>query len=225
MIKSQHIITLLLCTLILLGCKKDEPIPCQETRNENCEDIQNVKHFFYFKVGSWWVYEEETSGDLDTVYVTEASENPSNYDFDVRMYSSYQDFYYHFWPETASVDGPCPSSGSICQRCLLVQRSKYRPGVIVYQAKCFLFIPNEGDLDFNYNTLVNNNKVSVDQIDSTFFNGTLQFERTVKMHEMNTVMEGYQPTNHYFSENVGLTRKELIDSNQVWNLVDFYIEP
>jgi hypothetical protein len=225
MIKSQHIITLLLCTLILLGCKKDEPIPCQETGNENCEDIQNVKHFFYFKVGSYWVYEEETSGDLDTVYVTEASENPSNYDFDVRMYSSYQDFYYHFWPEYFPGDQDCPEAGPICKRCLSVKRSKYRPGVIVYQANCFMFIPQVGQSEFNYNSSISNNKVITDEIDDSFFNGTLQFERTVKMYEINTVMEGYQPTNHYFSENVGLTRKELIDSNQVWNLVDYYIEP
>jgi hypothetical protein len=223
MIKSKYIL-LVFCALLLLGCKKDEPIPCQETGNKNCEDIQNVKNFFYFKVGSYWVYEEETSGDLDTIYVTEASENPSNYDFDIRMYSSYQDFYYHFWPEYSPVPGTS-ESGIVCETCVFVQRSKYRPGVAVYQAKCFMFIPELGLSQSNYNSLISNNKVITEQIDSSFFNGVLQFERTIKMHELNTVMEGYQPTDHYFSENVGLSRKELIDSNQVWNLVDYYIEP
>jgi hypothetical protein len=38
-------------------------------------------------------------------------------------------------------------------------------------------------------------------------------------------MDDYQPTNHFFSENVGLVRKELIDSSKIWNLIDYYIEP
>jgi hypothetical protein len=207
-----------------LGCKKDEPTSCQETENENCEDIQNLKNFFYFKVGSYWVYEEETSGDLDTVYVTEAAENTSNYNFDIRMYSSYQDFYYHFWPEYSAVPGTS-ESGVVCETCVYVKRSKYRPGVVVYQADCFFFIPEIGYWSPNQNSLIPINKVITEQIDSTFLLGNLQFERTIIMPEINTVMEGYQPTNHYFSENVGLVRKELLDSNQVWNLIDYYIQP
>jgi hypothetical protein len=45
------------------------------------------------------------------------------------------------------------------------------------------------------------------------------------MNEDMTLMENNQPTNHYFSEQAGLVRKELLDSNQVWNLVDYHIEP
>jgi hypothetical protein len=225
MIKSQHIITLLLCTLILLGCKKDEPSSCQETGNENCEDIQNVKHFFYFKVGSYWVYEEETSGDLDTVYVTEASENPTNYDFDVRVYSTYQDYFYHFWPEYFPGNNGCPDNGSICKRCLSVKRSKYKPGDFVGEAKCFFFVPKVGGGDGNWNPFFPNNYVSVQQIDSSYMLGTINAGRTVKMNELNTVMEGLQETNHFFSENIGLVRKELLDSNEVWNLIDYYIQP
>jgi hypothetical protein len=225
MIKPQHIITLLLCTLILLGCKKDEPIPCEETGNENCEDIQNVKNFFYFKVGSYWVYEEETSGDLDTVYVTEASENPSNYDFDVRVYSTYQDYYYHFWPDNVSGLNGCNTNGDICKWCVTVKRAKYKPGDFIGEAKCFFFIPKVGDADGNFNPFFPNNLVSVQQIDSNYVLGTINAGRTFKMNELNTVMEGLQETNHYFSEDVGLIRKELLDSNKVWNLVDYYIQP
>jgi hypothetical protein len=224
MIKPQHIITLLLCTLILLGCKKDEPIPCQETGNENCEDIQNVKHFFYFKVGSYWVYEEETSGDLDTVYVTEASENPTNYDFDVRVYSTYQDYFYHFWPEYYGA-GSCQDSGPICSACLRVKRSKYKPGEYVGEGRSFIFVMEVGDFEYVPNTAFTNNKIIIDAKYDSYLIDTLIFNRTVKMHELNTFIEDKQPTNHYFSEDVGLIRKELLDSNKVWNLIDYYIQP
>jgi hypothetical protein len=208
-----------------LGCKKDEPSSCQETGNENCEDIQNVKNFFYFKVGSYWVYEEETSGDLDTVYVTEASENPSNYDFDVRVYSTYQDYYYHFFPQAVSGLNGCLTNGNICKWCASIMRSKYKPGDFVGEAKCFFFIPKVGATDVNWNSQFSNNYIIVNQIDNSFVNEGFIFDRTIKMNELNTQMEDFQETNHYFSENVGLVRKELLDSNKVWNLVNYCIQP
>ena len=68
------------------------------------------------------------------------------------------------------------------------------------------------------------NKISVVAVDDSLQLGGYTFGRTIKMFEQNTFTEGKQPTNRYFSENVGLVRKELLDSNQVWNLVDYHIE-
>ncbi len=192
--------------------------------SSNCEDIQNVKHFFYFKVGSWWVYEEENSGLRDSVYVTSAVENPSNYDFDVEVYSTYQDYTYRYWPEYDIISSECPENGNICADCLNVIRSKYKPGNFVDESNCFIFIPSVGESEGNYNPIYSNNKIYVDSISNSFLIDSLLFTRTIKLYEDNTVMEGLQPTNHYFSENVGLVKKELLDSNQVWNLVDYHIE-
>jgi len=218
-------ISLLLSLALVLGCNKDK-VPCTTcptSSGAGCEDIQNVKHFFYFKVGSWWVYEEENSGTRDSVYVTSASENPSNYDFNVEVYSEFQDYTYRFWPEYYAVNG-CPQNGVICNRCLIVKRSKYKPGDFVGEGRCFLFIPKLGDYTGVPNTQFANNQIQVDQIlDSVSFVVDVKFGRTIKIHELNTFIEGVQPTHHYFSEHVGLIRKELLDSNEVWNLVDYYI--
>ncbi len=216
---------LLLLLLLVPACKKDK-VACTTcpSNGADCEDVQNVKHFFYFKVGSWWVYEEETSGARDSVYVTEAIENVSNYNFDVRVYSTYQDYYYHFWPQL-TVSSSCPSNGVICKRCVQIKRSKYKPGDFVGEATCFIFLPILGAKDYNSNSAFENNYIHVSTVMDTFQNSSLFYNRTVKMFEDNTYMEGAQPTNHYFSENVGLVRKELLDSNQVWNLVDYYIAP
>jgi hypothetical protein len=207
-----------------LGCKKDTT-SCPSTGATNCEDIQNVKNFFYFKVGSYWVYEEETSGDLDTVYVTEAAHDPSSYYFEVRMYSTHQDYYYHFWPEYGASSNNCPDLGIICGRCLNVKRSKYKPGDYVGEGTCFIYLPLVGESDYVYNSAYPNNYVYVDSLFTEYFVDTLTFQNTIKIRELNTYMEGEQPTNHYFSENVGLVRKELLDDNEVWNLIDYYIQP
>jgi hypothetical protein len=224
--KIAYILLIFLFALTL-GCKEDK-VPCTTCPTgggAECEDIQNVKNFFYFKVGSWWVYEEENSGVRDSVYVTSAVEDPSNYNFDVEVYSTYQDYYYRFWPEYYSTNG-CPESGLICRKCVNVKRSKYRPGDFVGEGIAMLFIPIIGDTKFVYNTQFENNRIFVEDIlDSMEFQSALSFNRTVKIHELNTYMEKAQATDHYFSENVGLIRKELIDSNEVWNLVDYYIVP
>ncbi|NVK64547.1 MAG: hypothetical protein HWE22_08160 [Flavobacteriales bacterium] len=211
--------------LFISSCTKDKT-PCTTcpTVGTDCEDIQNVKNFFAFKEGSWWVYEEETSGVRDSVYVTEYQNDPSNYNFDVRVYSSYQDYYYHYWPEFSSGAQSCNESGLLCERCLSVKRSKYKPGDFVAEGKCFFFIPKVGQFDYVYNTELPNNRVTISSISDSFTYSNYTYQRTVEVNEDNTYMEGIQPTNHYFSENVGLIRKELLDSNQVWNLVNYHIQ-
>ncbi len=218
------LISLLVLLALGLGCKKDQ-VPCTTcpTGSSNCEDIQNVKHFFYFKVGSWWVYEEENSGARDSVYVTLASENPNNYDFNVEVYSTYQDYYYRFWPQYSPANG-CSSSGVICNWCLNIKRSKYKPGDFVAESECAMFTPKIGRKKYVWTVTMPNNYIELTQLDSTFYLAGESYGRTFKISELNTYMEGDQPTNHFFSEHVGLVRKELLDSNQVWNLVDYHIE-
>ncbi len=218
-------ILLILGVSLVPSCNKDKT-PCTTcpTVGTDCEDIQNVKNFFAFKVGSWWVYEEETSGVRDSVYVTEYQNDPSNYNFDVRVYSTYQDYYYHYWPEFSSGAQSCNESGITCTSCLRVQRSKYRPGDFVGQGRCFIFIPRIGDFEYVPNVEYANNKIVINDIDSSTQIDSFNFGKTVKVHEYNTYVEGIQPTNHYFSEGVGLVRKELLDSSQVWNLVNYHIQ-
>lgn len=213
-------ISLLFFLVLALGCKKKEE-PCT-TCGENCEDIQNVKHFFYFKVGSWWVYEEENSGLRDSVYMTSAAENPNNYDFDVEVYSTHQDYTYRYWPEYFPTNG-CPEHGTICRKCVNVNRSKYKPGDFVGEASCFIFVPLEGWNEGNPNVFFENNRIHVDSVEDSLSTKGFTFGRTVVIFEDNTLMEGRQPTYHTFSENIGLIKKELVDSNQVWNLVNYYI--
>ena len=43
------------------------------------------------------------------------------------------------------------------------------------------------------------------------------------MSEDHNVAESNQKTNHFYAQEVGLIRKELLDSNQVWNLIRYNI--
>lgn len=88
-----------------------------------------------------------------------------------------------------------------------------------------MFIAKVGDNQYVPNTEYQNNRIYVENVfDSLDVNQNFVFDRTIQIRESNTYMEGMQPTNHFFSEGVGLVKKELLDSNQVRNLVDYHIE-
>ncbi len=226
MMKSLLLFLSFVVTVLFIpSCNKDKT-PCTTcpTVGTDCEDVKNVKNFFAFKLGSWWVYEEENSGVRDSVYVTEYVEDPNTAAFDSRVYSTYQDYYYHYWAAWGSTSQQCSDDGVICHQCIKVKRSKYKSGDFVDEATCFMFLPVIGNKDYNYNYSYPDNYIHTEDVLDSFSIANLNFNRTVRLFEDNTYMEGIQPTNHYFSENVGLIRKELLDSNQVWNLVNYHIQ-
>lgn len=209
--------------LVITSCKKDkpaEPTPCT-----TCQKVTEAKDYFAFKVGSWWVYEEETSLERDSVYVTESTIDPSGYNFDVRMFSIYNDFYYHYWPTYMGNISECSETSPVSKKCLYVNRSKYQFGNVIGDNYCFIVSYKVGVFESEFNVCLPENKIVVEDIKDEFSIGQLNFEKTIKIHELSTFIENCQPTNHYFSKGVGLVRKELIDSNQVWNLVNYHIEP
>jgi hypothetical protein len=213
--------------LLSLGssCKdKNNKSYCEENPTK-CSDIQGAKDYFLFKEGSWWVYQEENSLDKDSVYVTEYSNDPNSYDFDMRVYSVYQDYSYHLYPFYAGGSQLCNASGNIHSTCLSIKRSKYKPGDALGEATCFMWKNYQGQVAYVPNSAFENNQITVAAIMSTFAVQGVVFNDVVKIHELNTFIEGRQPTNHYFAKGVGLIRKELLDSNQVWNLVSYHIEP
>jgi hypothetical protein len=85
--RLRSLALLLLLILVVPACKKDKTPCVTDCPESNCEDIQCVKDYFAFKVGSWWVYEEETSGERDSVYVTEYANDPTNYNLFKRGHS------------------------------------------------------------------------------------------------------------------------------------------
>lgn len=217
--------TLLLMALPLLwACRKDDKIPFCEQYPDECVDIRMVKDWFYFDVGSRWVYEEENTGQRDTVIVTSSWSDTGSFEFTTRVFSSYDRYYYRCWANSAIRYGD-DKLVKKSTRSTSVKRSKGKDGDYVGESRCFLFYPIEGYSQYNLNSgsVHTENKL---KIDSTFFQKTINdmsFINVVKVIEDHTFIEEDQPTLHYYAANVGLIRKELIDSNQVWNLISYSV--
>ncbi len=72
----KHTIILLGLILVFTQCKKKKLPYCEEFPC-NCVEITTVKDHFYFDVGTYWIYEEENSGQIDSQWVSLASTEPN----------------------------------------------------------------------------------------------------------------------------------------------------
>jgi hypothetical protein len=208
---------------VVFSCKKDPEIPYCELHPDDCVDIRMVKDWFYFDYGSWWVYEEENTGMRDSVYVTQTFSDTGSFEFSTRLFSSYDEYYYRLWANNAISDAEDNLVRKI-DRSIVVKRSKGKEGDYIGESICFIFYPRQGYSEPSISgTGYPENEV---YIDSAFFEKIVEgntFSDVVKVGENHTVIEEYQGTIHYFASGVGLIRKELADSNQVWNLVSYSV--
>ena len=209
-----------------MSCKKDEPVPYCQQYPEECVEIESVKDYMYFDVGTWWLYEEETSLEKDCVYVTEANNASGIYGYEMKTKNTLSDYTLHYWPRYFDNNNDCVESGLIYEKCLNIYRSKYKPGDFVAESYCFFYLLNEGDFIYTSSggaPYYTDNRLSVDKKLDYFQNTYFSFGQTYIISEEHTAIENKQPTNHFYSKNIGLVKKELIDSNEVWNLIDYNI--
>jgi hypothetical protein len=230
MTRRQRYSLLVFSAISLLGmsasCHHDKPVQqsyCEKNPGM-CETVMEAKDYFAFKQGSWWVYEEETSHERDSMYVDQATNDPDDPGFDCYVISTRSGYTYHYYPQYTSTSG-CSYTGISTKRCVYIRRSKGVIGDYIGQDICFFIQNRKGDQAPMTNINYQNDKLTIEDIVISYTLNSFIFNKTIKVHEDHTYIEHNSPTNHFFSKGVGLVRKELIDSNQVWNLVDYYIAP
>lgn len=215
-------VILLLC--VGASCKnKNKPAHCTQNP-QNCKTASTAKNFFLFKEGTWWVYEEETSHLRDSIYVTN-SYSGADYNFQMITKSALTDYEYHYYPIYAYGNTQCSATELNAAKCVFIRESKGKPGDYVGEGYCFFVNYKLNDELGSFNVNFSNNKIRVGQLLSNYSNGAFTFGETVKIHELAAVLDDNQPKNCYYARDIGLVRKELVDSNQVWNLVSYHIEP
>jgi len=212
-----------LITFLFLACKKDKAEgqpPCTGCPTYYTAD---VKKWLYFQPGTYWIYEEQTSGDIDCVYVTSNTYddgNPQSAYFRCETYSTYHAYYFNYLSNNPFTDGCYPSFLGE-KRCVVVLRDKTKPGDFIGETPCFLFRPQIGDFIYAWNST--GNVVSVDNfLDSVTVGDSVYYNVPVIKETVN-ITEDLQKTKFYFCENKGIIKKELIDSSQTWNLIRYRI--
>ena len=219
------------CLLILtsvVSCHDKPGIPTGNSYcNQNpspCKSVLLAKDYFCFKMGSYWVYEEETSHERDSIYVIEYYSDENGYNFFTYTKSSLTNYEYRFWPTyTGNISG-CTQSGTVTKRCLFVNRSKGKFQDDLGESQVFFVNYKVGDHETTGGSWdCPNNEIQINSILDSFIVQGTTFYDIVSVKQDCEHAEGKQPTKFYYSKNVGIIRKELIDSNQVWNLVNYSV--
>lgn len=217
----------LLPILILLvgfsSCRKDRNIPFCELHPEDCFDAEMHKDWFCFNEGSYWVYQQESSSVRDSVVVTETTSDTGSYGFSTTVYSHYENLNYRYYPD---IGENCPTSGSVRNglSCFVIKKTKWITGDVISISRLVSFDLEVGNYLINYTSELQDNKVTVTNFYPNYSLMGYNYTDVFVLEELVTFAENNQHTKHYFARNHGLIRKELIDSNEVWNLVDFDLE-
>ncbi len=226
--KTKQIRRMLLFAFVLLlvtSCKKDPPTSYCSENPGACVDVRDVKDYFYFKIGSYWVYEEQTSGERDSVYVIETESDPNSVLFLTRLHSTYDGYDYPYW--TKGVDPSVKNNvARKSERATSVRRAKTKTGDYIAEATCFLFYPTKGLWTYSNGGgyIGYDNRLEVNDVFDTYTVLDQNFIDVVCIKEDHTAIEESQPTVHYYSPKIGLVKKELLTDNEVWNLVKYHIQ-
>ena len=143
---------LFISSIIILGftqCRKDPKLPYCEEFPDNCVEIMTVKDHFYFDVGTYWVYEEENSGKLDSQWVSQAftRSNVCWFEYDIKSNT------HNFISEISTVLLAHAIDSGLVRRdkkSILINRSKHKPGKLVGNSYIARFYYHVGDSINNF---------------------------------------------------------------------------
>jgi hypothetical protein len=194
---------------------------------------QAVKDYTYFKEGTYWVYRDSVSGAEDSVYVYhdvdvkvrmeagnvnglpegeyEGIESDAISSYDNSTLSSYMNTTYCFYCIDSNLTRPC----------YYVERSRSRP--FDYMGSGYFFFYNLRLHYYVYNDSFDKSKIELTATNTTLVTDAFTFNNVQKFYTSKNIIEKGNNTNYYLAPNIGIVRKELLDSNQVWNLVRYKI--
>ena len=182
------------------------------------QSFEDMKAWYFFKEGTYWIYEEQNTGQLDTVIVYSNQENQFDtiYQFEWHATSSLGGFFDQ-WVNT-SWSGHCAEK--ISCNCHLVFKSRGIPGVGVYEDRPFMFPHIKNNWVSN---LWAGGLSTVVSIQETLEFGDFIFYEVV---EYNTEIDATQNDNevfYKFAKNIGMIEKKIPSLNEEWRLVEYGI--
>lgn len=219
-----YVIFFFICVVTFTGCKKDSKT--EPDTGFSSPVNTDLYAYAYFKPGTYWVYQDSISGILDSVYVTYANNGTyTNGDAEVAqgyyrgtfswfkcdMISSYDHYKYQNWMDQSyEVNGSAPSVNRVRSH---MPNSGTAGGTTINLA----IVPVGKSLGIMLDY------VTYQKYYNSFSVNTISFFSTQKWYNFNSNCDDDQNTNYYIAKNIGIIRREQLDSNRVWNLIRYYI--
>lgn len=213
------ILASVLC-LTLATCKHKPEIDPEATDCGEATTIDEMMEWVYFKTGTYWIYEEQNTGTLDTMtvyYDYNGVSSTGNREFVVKMESSLDGYTYEYWFNDAW-SGDCENCF-----CRVVDCDKYIPGDYAGGNHVFIFplkVGNQtgqsgGGLDFGPSQIVA--LFSLDTIQN------FQFTDVYEIHQTYSPQHDYEESNYKIIRNIGIVQKVIPEYSQNWQVIEYLI--
>ena len=221
--KLLYFLVICVCLTGCQKCKKKQPEPDPGFSSLVNTDLYA---YAYFKPGTYWVYQDSISGILDSVYITYANSGTyTNGDAEVAQgyyrgtfswfkcdaISSYDHYKYENWMDQSfEVNNNIPR---VFREKFQMPGSGYNSGNTIHIAtvstgKELYIYPDKVVFEKNY---------------PNFPVLTNNFSSTQKWFNSKSIIDDEQNTNYYVAKNIGIVRREQLDSNRTWNLIRYNI--
>jgi len=221
--KIVYVLFVCICLTGCQKCKKKQPEP---DKGFSAPVNTDLYAYAYFKPGTYWVYQDSISGILDSVYITYANSGTyTNGDAEVAQgfyrgtfswfkcdaISSYDHYQYENWMDQSfEVNGSAPT----------VNRERYQmpgsgsiSGLTIHLAA----------IDLEKTLYVSLDHVIYKSYYNSFSINAQTFLATQKWYNYDSNCDDNQNTNYYIAKNIGIVRREQLDSNRTWSLIRYNI--
>lgn len=222
--KLVYLLFAIICVTAFQGCKKDKN--AEPEKGFSAQVNPDLYAYAYFKPGTYWVYQDSISGAIDSVYVTFANKGTyTNGDAEVAQglyrgtfnwftcnaISSYDHYKYQNWMDQSSeVNGSPPT---VNRERFIMPGSGNKNGQTIHIATILPGQHLTSYPDYIYYTFFYNNYIVFGNLVSS----------VQKWLNKKSMIDDKQDTYYYLAKNVGIIRREQLDSNKTWNLVRYHI--
>jgi hypothetical protein len=229
--RTTLFILTILITLLCPSCERNQLPP---SPYHNWPIPQEALDYGYFKVGTYWVYEDSASHNLDSIYVSTSyssniiipeANNGGYYglygEFEVDMKNGTQSALYMNWANMTYSPGVLstnPGGGIICT----INRGENNLSGV--GGSDFYLITPPSTYSNAWLHYSNMDSVMVLTDHASYYYESILFNQVVQVYySKGASTYKYSRANIYLKKNIGIVKKQLLDSHEVWNLKRYHI--
>lgn len=208
--------------MLFNSCKKDKKDPCPQPNCIDCcvdDDIAALKEWYYYKVGTYWIYEEATSHVLDTVLVFHHDDDVFDYGdaFKTECFNGSENMSYSGFEFSESWSTPGLANPDFITH--KVSRSRTRSDATGGAARFLLFPMYVGNYSYPEGKWA-----GITNIFDSLHVGNFDFNQVVQIDVPNDDCEMFSHTQYLVVKHVGIVQLKNLTTNEEWNLIEYHTE-
>jgi hypothetical protein len=223
LIKHIYILGILLLSVFFLNsCKPDDEVD----KTYGPYTLGEARDYLDFKPGSWWVYQNNKSGLYDTLVLKSISIRSQSFTgkntvikdlINFKTYSISDGYEYTYYNLFAP--NPDLPSNLLSNPYIEIANNKFRPNDFNAETVSFFY-----PFDKQHMGSISTFESRLIHIDTSINLPTLKVDNVVVFRCKNDACWNSATVKYYWGKDIGLIKKENIDKNESWELVNFNIE-